>query len=95
MAGRQLSAEQGGKSPNSRWRPPLTVKAGPVREVRAVEGFWLRAHHLIDLEEGTCCLQPFHCYPHPLIWPRWDRRLMDRQTEGLSPEEGPVLPGPS
>ena len=52
-AGRELSVEQGGKGPNSRWRPPLTIKAGPVREVGSVEGLRLWAHHLVNLEERT------------------------------------------
>lgn len=54
MAGKELSTEQGGKGPNSRWRLPLTIKAGPVREVRGVEGLRLWAHHLINLKEETC-----------------------------------------
>lgn len=54
MAGREPSAEQGGKGPNSRWRLPLTIEAGPVREVRGVEGLRLRAHYLINLKEGIC-----------------------------------------
>lgn len=53
VARRERSAEEGGKGPQGQCKPPLTIEARPVREVRGVErlGFW--AHHLIDLEGGA------------------------------------------
>lgn len=92
MAGGQLSAEQGGKGPpNSGWRAPLTIKAGPVREVRSVEGLGLRAHHLIDLEEGTYLTSRSGLAPLTYVaQDRWTERQRDSHQRKAQSCPGPV-----
>lgn len=48
----RMVSEAGKQGPDSRWRPPLTIEAGPVREVWGIEGLRLWAYCLIDLEKG-------------------------------------------
>lgn len=86
------SAEQGGKAPESRWRPTLTIKAGPVREAGGIVGLRLWAHHLIDLEDGVWVTSlPSHSFGSAEA--RGEQT--DRQTDRDSHQrEAQSCPGP-
>lgn len=53
MGRKRAVSRVGRQGPHQQWRVPLTIKAGPVRELGCVEGFRLWAHQLVNLEERT------------------------------------------